>query len=193
MEESPEDTDLQNKEKIFPIKTGARIWKTVFAVFLCFLINSFREGSMPLYAVIAAILCIQKSQDDSFRVAKNREIATIVGGVMVMLFLYFEKYIYTIEIELLRYAVLSLLLIPIIHTTLWIKQENGTFLICVVFLSVTITHAGDSSPVAFALNRIVDTTIGILVALLINRIPSNIFWRKHKIGRFFFRQRGRNA
>lgn len=154
--------------KPYPIKVGGRIWKTVIAVFLCFLIDTIRNTGTPFYAAIAAILCIQRNQHDSIKQAKNREIATIIGGIYGMMFLLFERYIFPISIELLRYATLSLLLIPVIKFSLLIRQEKGTFLMCVVFLCVTVTHEGDISPVSFAINRILDTTIGIVVAVAVN-------------------------
>lgn len=85
-----------------------------------------------------------------------------------MMFLLFERYIFPISIELLRYATLSLLLIPVIKFSLLIRQEKGTFLMCVVFQCVTVTHEGDISLVSFAINRILDTTIGIVVAVTVN-------------------------
>lgn len=154
--------------KPYPIKVGGRIWKTVIAVYLCFLIDTIRNTGTPFYAAIAAILCIQRNQHDSIKQAKNREIATIIGGIYGMMFLLFERYIFPISIELLRYATLSLLLIPVIKFSLLIRQEKGTFLMCVVFLCVTVTHEGDISPVSFAINRILDTTIGIVVAVAVN-------------------------
>lgn len=42
---------------------------------------------------------------------------------------------------------------------------------CVVFLCITVTHGSDESPLAFGLNRIADTTVGIVIALIINQIP----------------------
>lgn len=155
----------------FPLKVGGRIYKTVIAVFLCFLIDAIRDTGVPFYAAIAAILCIQKTKEDSFQQAKNREIATIIGGIMGMIFLAFEKYIFYIPIELLRYALLSFMLIPIIKFSILIRQEKGTFLMCVVFLCITVTHEGDISPISFAFNRIIDTTIGIVVALIVNTLP----------------------
>lgn len=152
------------------VKVGGRIWKTVIAVFVCFFIDTLRNAGVPFYAAIAAILCIQRTQQDSFRLAANREIATIIGGILGMSFLTFEKSVYHIPVELVRYAVLSILLIPVIQISLWLHQENGTFLMCVVFLCVTVTHEGDTSPVSFAANRIIDTAIGIVVALIINRL-----------------------
>lgn len=43
------------------MKLGLRIIKTVLAVALCFIIDIFR-GGMPFFAVIAAILCLQKEK-----------------------------------------------------------------------------------------------------------------------------------
>lgn len=159
------------KYEIPSFQIGGRICKTVIAVFLCFLIDTFRNTGVPFYAAIAAILCIQRSQQDSFQAAKNREIATIVGGICGMLFLLAERNLFHIQTELLRYAVLSVLLIPIIELSLCLRQEKGTFLMCVVFLCVTTTHENDISPIAFAMSRIIDTTIGIIVALIVNLFP----------------------
>lgn len=88
-----------------------------------------------------------------------------------MAVLFIEKNIYLIPCEILRYLCLSILLIPLISFSVLIKQEKGTFLMCVVFLCVTVTHGSDESPLTFGLNRIADTTVGIMIALFINHIP----------------------
>jgi len=154
-------------------KVGWRTGKTVIAVFLCFFIDTIRANSVPFYAAIAAILCVQKNLDDSLKIALTREIATIVGGIFGMAVLFFETTVYCIPDDLLRYLVLSVLLIPLINFSVWIKQEDGTFLMCVVFLCITATHGNGESPFAFGISRIIDTTIGIAVALLVNQF-SNI-------------------
>ena len=89
-----------------------------------------------------------------------------------MVILSFEKSIYCIPNDLLRYLLSSILLIPIINFSVWIKQEKATFLICVVFLCITTTHGNNESPFMFGIDRIIDTTIGIVVALLINLFPN---------------------
>ena len=150
------------------VRVGGRTGKTVIAVFSCFLIDTLRENGIPFYAAIAAILCIQHNLKDSLNAALTREIATVIGGIFGMVILSFEKNIYRIPNDLLRYLFLSFLLIPIINFSVLIKQEKGTFLMCVVFLCITATHGNDESPLAFAIDRIIDTTIGIVVALLIN-------------------------
>lgn len=161
-------------KEVIALKIGLRTWKTVFAVFICFLIDDLRQAGIPFYAAIAAVLCVQHNKKDSFKAAKNREIATIIGGIWGMSFLLFEKNIYYIQSDILRHLVLSLMLIPIIKLSVWFKQTQGTFLMCVVFLCITVTHGNDVSPVQFALNRIIDTTIGICTALLVNCLPLHL-------------------
>ena len=155
------------KTRLFQI--GGRTKKTVVAVWLCFLVDFMRNSNAPFYSVIAAILCIQRNWKDSIKVAANREIATILGGVWGMIVLGLERYIYLIPYELLRDLFLSCMLIPIINVSVFIKQEKGTFLMCVVFLCITVTHGSDGNPFVFGISRIADTTMGIIVALFVNR------------------------
>ena len=153
-------------------KIGGRTTKTVIAVFLCFFVDTLRQSSQPFYAPIAAILCMQRNVEDSFRVALNREIATVIGGIWGMLYLLFERNICCIPHGMLRYLLLSCMLVPIINFSVYLKQEKGTFLMCVVFLCITVIHENDQNPLAFGMERIVDTTIGILIALIINQFQN---------------------
>ena len=66
--------------------------------------------------------------------------------------------------------VCSLLIIPIIVTTLIMHKPTVTGFSCIVFLSVAIYHVGDASPYTYAMNRLLDTVIGIIVALAVNLI-----------------------
>lgn len=154
------------------LKCGWRTGKTVIAVFLCFFIDTLRENSVPFYASIAAILCIQKTFNDSLKIAATREIATIIGGIFGIGVLLFESEIYCIPNDLLRYLFLSVMLIPLINFSVLIKQEQGTFLMCVVFLCITATHRNDENPFVFGISRIFDTTIGIAVALTVNQFSN---------------------
>ena len=152
---------------------GLRTIKTCLAVFICFIIDLIRGDGVPFYAAIAAILCMKKEMGDSIKTAKNREVATIIGCIAGALFLFLEQEIIPIDDIILRYLILSLLLIPVIHFSVMIHQESATYLACVVFLSVTINHA-DETPLSFALARFIDTNIGMIVALAINWLPSII-------------------
>jgi uncharacterized membrane protein YgaE (UPF0421/DUF939 family) len=158
--------ERENRKIKFP---GMRVIKTVIAVYMCFLISFIRETS-PFYSAIASILCMQNSHDNSFKVGKNRMIGTIIGGLYGLLVIVAVDYFDIKLFNFIYYLILSLFLIPIIYTNVYFKTANSTYISCVVFLSITVSHIGDASPMLFALNRIIDTLIGILISLLVNKI-----------------------
>ena len=55
-----------------------------------------------------------------------------------------------------------------------INKKDAVSIAGIVFLSVTINHAGDLVPFNFAINRIIDTLIGVLVAFYVNYIDFKI-------------------
>ena len=111
--------------KISCLKVGGRTIKTVVAVFLCLLTGTIRKSDTAFYAAIAAMLCIQRTAEDSLREAFNRELATVIGGAFGIMVMVFEKNVYRIPCEIVRYFLLSVLLIPIIKFSVLIKREKG--------------------------------------------------------------------
>lgn len=160
-------------KKIPKIKIGLRLIKTSAAVFICFLIDYFRNGAgMPFYSVIAAVLSMQKDMESSKKVSANRMIGTIIGGAYGLLILLVLKYLMPDAAELIKYAVISAAIIPLIYFTVVIKKSAASYITCVVFFSIVVSHAdGDVNPVMFAFQRVTDTFIGILVSLCINSLP----------------------
>ncbi|MGV8905428.1 MAG: HAD-IIB family hydrolase [Acetobacterium sp.] len=150
-------------------KIGMRIIKTCIAVYICFLIYMLRgEQGAPFYSAIAAILCMQPYVSNSLKVALNRTIGTFIGGAMGMFVLFIEQSFVLINIPGLQYLLVSLAIIPLIYFTLLIKKPTTAFIACVVFLSIAIAHSTDVNPSLFALDRILDTLIGIFVSLGVN-------------------------
>ncbi len=148
-----------------------RIIKSALAVFLCLMLNLFRSGEgIVFYSCIAAVLCIQKDVSSSTTVACNRLIGTLHGGLIGLLGLLVIQNTAIKEMEVLRYLFISVMIVVVIYTTLLIKQGQVSYFACVVFLSICVSHGLDENPFLFAWNRILDTCIGILVALFVNRM-----------------------
>lgn len=154
-----------------PVKfhIGLRIIKTVIATFICALIGYWR-GQVAFYSMIAAIVCMQASTQKSFAMAFNRTVGTIIGGLVGLGVLYLLHALPIEPLTPLYFLIVCIMLIPVIMITVLIKKPSISYLTCVVFLSVTVTHISDSSLTAFAFHRIADTLVGIVVALLINLI-----------------------
>lgn len=166
--------------RILKIKVGLRIIKTSIAAFLCFVLSYFRGIYNPFYSVISAILCMQKDIRISKDVSINRIIGTLIGGIYGLLILLAFNYLPLDIHKLIEYFISSLALIPLIFITVKIKRPDATELACVVFLSIVISYRGDTanSALLYAVNRMIDTTIGIMVSLFVNWIP---FLNKHHL------------
>lgn len=153
----------------FHIHVGLRMVKTSVAVFICAIIGYFR-GQPSIFTIIAAILCMQNSSDKTFTTSLNRSIGTVIGGLFGLGVLYLCRLLGVVNILPLYYLVISLMIIPIILSTLLIRRPAISAFSCVVFFGVTVSHFSDEAPSLYALNRVVDTLVGIVVTLLIDRI-----------------------
>lgn len=159
-------------------RIGQRIIKSAIAVFLCFVVYLLRGEGIPFYSAIAAVLCMQPEMGEAYAKAKSRIIATLLGGVVGMIMLYlFQQYLPQDE-EFIRYILISIMIIPLIYSTVILKQPASAYLTCVVFMCITVSHSTDESAFLFGTNRIIDTLIGIFIALFINAI--HFPYRKHK-------------
>lgn len=152
-------------------KVGMRMVKSALAVFLCFVVHLFRHNEgIVFYSCIAAVLCVQQDVQNTKKVAFNRIVGTFIGGVMGMFVLQMEQSISLLRYELLQYILISLMIIVIIYITLLLHKPTASYISCVVFMSVCVSHARDVSPYYFAINRMVDTLIGILMAYIVNGV-----------------------
>lgn len=159
-------------------RVGQRMLKTALAVFLCFAVYLLRGAGIPFYSAIAAVLCMQPEMGEALAKAKSRIIATLLGGIAGMAMLYLFQQFLTNEQDLLRYTLISFMMIPLIYITLLVKQPASAYLTCVVFMCITVSHIQDESAFIFGCNRIIDTLIGIFIALLVNSL--HIPHRKHR-------------
>ena len=59
-------------------------------------------------------------------------------------------------------------MIPLIYVTLVINHSSASAFTCIVFLGTTIAATPGTAPYIIASYRMIDTLIGILVALAVN-------------------------
>ncbi|NLL76437.1 MAG: HAD hydrolase family protein [Clostridiales bacterium] len=157
-----------NKKRSNGIHIGQRIIKTAVAVFLCFVIFDLRgQKGIPFYAAIAAMLCMQPYAENSSKAAKERMMGTLMGALYgsIVLVIY---YYFGIEQGYISYIIVSLTIILIINTTIYMKIPQVSYFSCVVFLSIAANHMTDEQPFLFVADRVTDTFIGIIVSLGVN-------------------------
>ncbi|WP_299035131.1 aromatic acid exporter family protein [uncultured Anaerococcus sp.] len=152
-------------------KPGLRIIKTGLAVIISLIISELRPGSsLGFYAAIAAVICMQPNVNQTLSKGINRVIGTIFGGFIGLIYL---VVIPEGSIPLMvDYILISLVATLIIWIMASLNRKDAVSIAAIVFLSITINHANDPAglPLPFALNRTLDTLIGVLVAIFVNYI-----------------------
>ncbi|MGE4572678.1 MAG: HAD hydrolase family protein [Candidatus Izemoplasmatales bacterium] len=169
-------------------KIGLRTIKTAVAVFITFLINIIlylispnfaNTWYSPFFASIAAVYSMQREFSQSFALARIRALGSIVGGLFGMvIILIYETFLSNIIIDqygliinmFVLYILTSIFIIILIYFLVKFKIKDLVFVAALTYLSVTISLRNDLPVVAFAVNRISSTIIGVLVTLGINNL-----------------------
>ena len=150
---------------------GMRIIKSAFGVLICFAIYLLRgRVGTPFYSALAVLWCIQNQTRNTIGNAIQRTIGTGIGAAYGLVYILVKREVLIPDESSLNYLIISLALIPIIYTTVVIKQKKASYFSCVVFLSIVVNHIMDKNPYIFVANRTLDTLIGIFVGLVLNSI-----------------------
>ena len=150
-------------------RVGMRMIKTSLAVAICFLLYFARgEEGVPVFSTIAAIICMQPYVENSVEAAFNRIVGTLLGAAFALLVLYLIRFI-PWEYRVLRYMIISFAVIPVMYVTVLLKKTGASALAGIVLLSICLSNAGNP-PLIDAVNRSVETIIGILVSLGVNSL-----------------------
>lgn len=152
-------------------KVGMRIVKSCIAAYLCFVIYMLRgQKGIPFYSVIAAIFCMQPLLSRSLKVAGERMKGTIIGVAVGIFTLCLERQFHLDENLWIHYLLLAVMYLPVLYLTVVTHNPASSFIACVAYSSVTVSHGFDASPFHWGINRLIDTMIGILVAYVVNYI-----------------------
>lgn len=140
---------------------GMRIVKTVVAVFLCGVFAYIRKES-ALFSMFAALFCIQNSTDKTIQSSVNRMVGTLIGGVVGIFVVHGMNGLGLLYVDLLRYFVLSLLLIPIIKFSLWINKRDAAGMACMVLMCLVVDPG--TKPIIASIERLFETLVGAALA-----------------------------
>ncbi len=149
----------------FP-KIGMRNIKTSTSVFLCLLVFEIINRDNAIQACIAAIICMQNTVDDSFKKGIERVFGTILGGIVGALVLLFVE---TFGHEELLLFIIPLGIIILIEICVGLKLKQSVVICCVVYLSILITKKHEGGYILYTFNRVVDTTLGIMITIFVNK------------------------
>ena len=159
---------MSQRERPHLPRVGMRNLKTAVAATLCALIYYFLDRN-PAFACIGAIFGMGSDLETSKLHGGNRLFGTTIGGLLAIVL--FRIYLLfcpdgggrALLVPLIFVGVIVLICLCQIF---WVGGvQPGGVVLCIVLFSTPVDRY-----VSYALNRIFDTGVGVLVALLVNSL-----------------------
>lgn len=147
-------------------RIGLRNIKTALAVAICMVIFQVIGRENAFYACIAAVICMKDTVSSSFTMGKNRLIGTIIGGLFGICVIYIMirlPFLYDYNAFVTGFGIVA-----VIYVCNLFYKPGAVTIACIVFIGIMINYSGPQS-YAYAVGRSIDTAIGIIVAILINK------------------------
>ena len=146
-------------------KVGLRNIKTALAVSSCMILFQLIHRDNPFFACIAAVFCMKDTVESSVSMGKNRIIGTMIGGLFGIIIIYISD-LFPILYKLTP-LVTGFGIVIVIYICTVIKRPESVIISCIVLTGIMINYSTESY--SYAINRSVDTAIGIIIAILINK------------------------
>lgn len=155
-------------------KIGKRNLKTSLAAAICALIYAFFPTRSPAFACIGAIFGMGSDLQNSKLNGGNRFFGTIIGGLLGIVLFRFYLIFYPEGGHrwlLIPLTFVGTMILIVLCQMFWVGGvQPGGVVLCIVLFNTPI-----DTYVSYALNRMFDTGVGVLVAFIVNGIFSGWF------------------
>ena len=139
---------------------GLRTVKTGLAVALALFFADLRSSPLPIFAAIGAIVAMNRTVGDAFETCRTQFFGILLGAgfgaVFVNLLVGF------------RYIGIGIGLIMLILLCVQLRLQFAVPLACIVFVSICLSPANEAFE--YGANRLLDTSIGLATALVVNLV-----------------------
>lgn len=148
---------------------GQRIFKTTLAVFFCMLYGSLRNtDSSIFFAAVAAVFALRPDLKTTWASVLDRLVGTMVGALLGLLALELQIYFQLPPRSLPYYLIVTAATFINLWAVANVFRPGGMIVSNVVLFSIAISHGAETSAVSYAAFRVLDTGVGLFLALLIN-------------------------
>lgn len=141
-------------------KPGMRNIKTAISVFVCIAILKLFTNSSPFYACIASIITMQSTVESSIETGFNRMTGTIIGALVGVIFSY---------IPFNHMVITGAGIVIVIYLTTMLKKKESVSIACIVYLAIMV-NIKETTPLIYSSLRVLETFLGITVAVIINSL-----------------------
>lgn len=140
---------------------GLRNIKTTVSVLICLLLIK----NTPIYAAVAAIICMQSTVENSVKIGKTRLIGTLIGGILGISLLALTR---TFNLNSYIPFITAFGVCMAIYISNIINIPAASAITSIVVISIILAPSG-TNPVSYAITRTIETAIGIIIAILVNK------------------------
>ncbi len=154
------------EKKKFRLHIGQRNLKTAFATMLTAALY-FLIHRNPTFACIGAIFGTGNSMENSRLHGGNRFFGTLIGGLLGMLL--FRIYIIFYpdgepHLAMLPFVFVGVVALIVLSQIFWVGAvQPGGVVLCILLFNTPV-----ETYVSYSLNRIFDTGVGVVIALIVN-------------------------
>ncbi len=161
--------DMEHWEKKSKYHIGMRNIKTALSVFICLVFYRILGREGDFLAVASAIICMQDSVEKSVKSGLYRILGTAFGTVLGILLLYIDIYFGSVDLSIILSSLGVVLLIMLLNA---FGKQDAIVIGCIVYLAI-VMKTSPMDPYLYGINRLIDTTVGISIAVVVNRFIRN--------------------
>lgn len=151
--------------RIGRFRLGMRTIKTALAVMICIALFEFTNRGTPLIAALAAVFSLRQDLNTSVSFGRSRVLGNSLGGLLALIYYYIQSFFR----ENIYFDIFLLPLLVILVIVISDGLNNNTGIISAIATMLLIALSiPEGESVLYALNRVLDTFIGTLIALALN-------------------------
>ncbi|WEG73619.1 aromatic acid exporter family protein [Vagococcus intermedius] len=165
------------------LKIGMRTIKTGISVFFCILLSFLLQRETYVVAAITAVFTIREDMQNTIKFGKHRIVGNILGALTsVVVITIFNIFGDSQLVQLLAIPSVIILMIGVLSN---LGYHEGTVGGCATLLTILFMIPSTKS-YSYAFARVVDSIMGMTIALLVNRVLPNRHAKHSKCQQAFF-------
>jgi uncharacterized membrane protein YgaE (UPF0421/DUF939 family) len=146
---------------------GARVWKTAVAVGAALGLSAWLGLEHPVFAGVAAVICMQPTVAGSLRSGKERMQATVIGAAFSLLALILLEH--TPALQPVRPAFVGFTVLLVMAVTIRLRWFDSLVLAAATVVVIMVLPS-DENIYRYSASRTLVTFIGIVVATAVNAL-----------------------
>ena len=149
-----------------PFHIGLRTLKTAVSAFICIVLFKVLHRGSPMLAVLSAVFSLRTDHKQTWKFGISRFYGNMSGGILAIILLQSYRYFTLpdyIDLLLVPLGIILLILFCNRFNKTAVINSSATFLVIFYNIEAAVN-------VEYAIQRVLDTLIGAVIAMIVNRL-----------------------